>query len=565
VVIRTKTLLLGLLGLGLALVPARGQDIGAVVESHRLVGLSGSISASMETYTASGIDGRKVPFSWTIAGEPALSVFGISLPFSLVISEQERSFRQPFNQFGVSPNYKWATAHLGYRSLTFSPFTLAGHSFYGAGLELNPGRFRFGAMYGRFQRPVPEDTLATNQDTTDRTPAFLRKGYSVKLGYGTNTNYVDLSWLRAWDDLNSIPCVPLKTDVLPGHNSALGFSIKQQFLRVLSWDMDLGLSHLTRDVRAAPIEPSNWALSFLTRTFGTRLSTAIYLGGQTGLSLQAGPFQARLGYRLVGPDYQTLGAYYAQSDVSALDFTSSLGVLSGKLGLTGTASLQTDNVGRANLLANQRLNWSAGISVSPAQLLGADLQYAEYATRQKPGTIPVPETTRVEQTTHSLTVSPRSSFSTGSLGHSLSASYSLQWVTDRNPLTADQSQSDSRMTTVGYQLSLVPQGLNLSTSVTSASVAAYQNTTSNVGFSLGASKGFINNALSVSLSPALAWTRSGDTLASMTLTSTLGAGYGFWTRHSLTSNLSYTGNFSRASSGKTFAELRGSAGYSVSF
>ncbi|MEQ8338575.1 MAG: hypothetical protein RIA62_14560 [Cyclobacteriaceae bacterium] len=45
------------------------------------------------------------------------------------------SFQQPFNQYGMSPTYKNVTAHIGFRSMNFSRYSLAGHLFLVPGLK----------------------------------------------------------------------------------------------------------------------------------------------------------------------------------------------------------------------------------------------------------------------------------------------------------------------------------------------------------------------------------------------------------------------------------------------
>ena len=67
------------------------------------------------------------------------SIYGLSLPFSFNVSQYSESYEDPFTQFGISPSYKWAKLHLGYRSIQFSPFVFDGQNFLGAGVELNPG------------------------------------------------------------------------------------------------------------------------------------------------------------------------------------------------------------------------------------------------------------------------------------------------------------------------------------------------------------------------------------------------------------------------------------------
>lgn len=69
---------------------------------------------------------RYLPFNYVITGAPVLSLYGMQIPVSFVIGRQQSSFTQPFNQFELSPSYKWVTVHAGYRNLTFSPYTLTG-------------------------------------------------------------------------------------------------------------------------------------------------------------------------------------------------------------------------------------------------------------------------------------------------------------------------------------------------------------------------------------------------------------------------------------------------------
>jgi hypothetical protein len=219
----------------------------AMAYSAGPLSLNGGLSVGVSGYGISGTTARQSPFSWVITGDPSLSLYSISVPFSFVLSEQERSFRQPFDQFGLSPNWRWATAHLGYRNITWSPYTLAGQTFFGAGLELNPGWLRLGAMYGRFRRAVSEDTIAAPPGSVEQTPAYRRAGYALKLGVGRPASYFDLIFLKAADDSLSLPNRPVKTDIMPAENAAFGISARQGIGQVLSLDLDLAASIMNRD------------------------------------------------------------------------------------------------------------------------------------------------------------------------------------------------------------------------------------------------------------------------------------------------------------------------------
>ena len=96
------------------------------------------------------------------------------IPLSFVLSNFENKFYQPFNQFGISPKYKWATLHLGYRNLTYSNYTLAGHRILGAGFDLKPKNFRIGFMYGQLRRSASIDS------SMNANPMYVRPAPSLQ-------------------------------------------------------------------------------------------------------------------------------------------------------------------------------------------------------------------------------------------------------------------------------------------------------------------------------------------------------------------------------------------------
>ncbi|TAE37181.1 MAG: hypothetical protein EAY66_06245, partial [Sphingobacteriales bacterium] len=158
------------------------QDI-AEMGKQKPFAINGSLGLGLGTYNVTGIPQRQRNFSYVLNGAPTVSLYGVSFPFSVVVSDQQQTYAQPFNQYGISPTYKWATFHAGWRSIEFSPFTLAGHNFLGGGVELNPRKFRLGFVYGRFNKAIedaPNQPLALAQQAT-----YKRMGYSAKLGYGT--------------------------------------------------------------------------------------------------------------------------------------------------------------------------------------------------------------------------------------------------------------------------------------------------------------------------------------------------------------------------------------------
>ncbi len=118
----------------LGVVMAQGQDIENLKDAKPLE-IKGSLSATAIYFDVNGRKSSRQPFSWLLQGSPVFYIYGIALPVNIVVSEQERDFRQPFNRFGISPTYKWVKLHAGYQNLNFSTYSLAGHAITGRALS----------------------------------------------------------------------------------------------------------------------------------------------------------------------------------------------------------------------------------------------------------------------------------------------------------------------------------------------------------------------------------------------------------------------------------------------
>jgi len=523
----------------------------------------GSLSLELTGYGSSGVVARRVPFSWSVTGDPALAVYGISLPFSFVLSEQERSIRQPFNQFGLSPSWRWATLHLGYRNLTWSPYTLAGRTFLGGGMELNPGLLRLGAAYGRLQRAVKEDTVAVHPDSVEQTPAYRRAGYAVRLGVGRPANYFDLIFLRAADDSASLPGRPTRTVLMPAENAVLGVSSRQQVGRLLDFYLDLAASLYTRDQAAAPILTDIPVLKTLSRISQPRASSQYFLAGRGGANLTLGKFSAGLQYERVEPEYPSMGANDLATDLSRLTVSPRLDLLANRLMLSGSAGTQSDNLLHTKRATTSRLIWSAQAGIYPSQTLGLDLQYSNYATGQKPGTAPVNDTTRLDQVNQSLTVSPRLTWVGAGASHNLFLTLNYTGLSDANSITRSQNNSAATVLALGYGLGTA--GFSLSGAGTFSNSTAGETRNSVTGFSLTATKPLLNQRLSIYLTPAVSWLSLNRVAAATTLTAQAGADLRLGSHHTFRAGLSFLSNQAQASGQTSFSELSASTGYGFGF
>src|SRR5690606_29578971 len=294
---------------------SHGQDVEGIGQQEPIK-ISGMLAANLSFFDAQGRPSNREEFTWYLTGNPTLEVYGITLPFSFTVSEQQRDFRQPFNQFGVSPYYKWIKAHIGYRNVVFSPFTLGGHTIAGAGVELTPGKFRFGVMYGRLFKAI--QAIGNPDGSFVSTPSFRRTGGALKIGYGTDQNFVDLIVLSAKDDPGSIDYSGPENDITPAGNLVTGVYTKQRFLKNFQLEFELAQSVYTHNTDLT--DPDTLEGSALTKPFSflmddKNISTRHNKALEGSLGYGKEDFNIRIRYKEIDPDYQSMGAYFFHNEI----------------------------------------------------------------------------------------------------------------------------------------------------------------------------------------------------------------------------------------------------------
>jgi hypothetical protein len=151
-----------------------GQDISKF-NLKQPVKVNGGLTATNTFYSSQGMAARRDPYYWMLSGNINFNLFGVlSVPISVQVSQQNRSYTQPFNQFGMSPRYKAWTAHAGYRSVQYSTYSVGGSQWLGGGLEYSPEKHPVYAsvLYGRFQKGVNEQVT---DGLVSGTPAYERQ------------------------------------------------------------------------------------------------------------------------------------------------------------------------------------------------------------------------------------------------------------------------------------------------------------------------------------------------------------------------------------------------------
>ncbi len=357
-----------------------GQDIENLIKDakNRLeappLKISGGINSSLQLYSITGMENRADPLMWRIRANFRMDFLGFKVPVSGIFSTKSTVFNYQLPAFafaGMSPSYKWATLHLGDRTMTFSPYSLSGHSFRGIGVELKPGDFRFSALHGRLKRARAED-LGKLQNIES---PYRRMAWGIKMGYDNGQDELAISLFNARDDAESVEIY----DSIPYHpaeNVVLGFNGKKQFGKSLFLAVEFAHSIFTQN-QNAPARSGR--LNFLQRAGGliTPLNATSYNNAlKTKLGFQTNFGTMAFEYERIDPHYRSLGTLFFNNDLE--NFTGGLTAsffkkkvhFSGKFGIqrnnlsgneTNTTTRFIGNI-NANATINNRMNVSLAYS-----------------------------------------------------------------------------------------------------------------------------------------------------------------------------------------------------------
>lgn len=438
----------------------RSQDLSNIAKKDP-VKFSGGIGISANMFGTSQDINRRSPFSYGINANPTLTLYGLRIPFSVSIRNSQLNYSKPFNRFGLSPQYKWIRLHLGHRSMQFSPYTLSGHTFIGGGVELTPGNFRFAALYGRFQNHLAQqDTLLYG---AKRLATPKRIGYGVKVGFGSDQNFVDLMLFKAKDKVEGY-FLPdsIDSDLRPAENLAIGIQTKATLFKQLSVGFNVGGSVFSEDQRAEPIEIEK-TYQKLTQTFLTPNSTSRFaFAGDAFARLRIQSFTIGIKYKRVEPFYRTLGSYYTRDDFQNITFNTSFSAFKRKVNLDGSFGVQQNNLYNTRLFTNLRKIASVNLNVRPSSLGGVNIQYSNYQQDQNPGLIAVDDTLRYAIASNNLSIVPNLVFRTPSQNtHTISFAYIGFDLKDLSEFYDNPQNTSTKNLSISYRFKSKQSGFGL--------------------------------------------------------------------------------------------------------
>jgi hypothetical protein len=550
------------------------QDIGSIGKSKPLT-ITGGVSLNQILYGVSGIKSRRDPYSYFASGNVNFSLYGWNVPLSFSLSNQGTSFQQPFNQYSLHPTYKSITAHAGYISMSYSPYTVSGHIFLGGAVDVAPeeGKWKVSALYGRFLRGVEEDTSKTNA-----VPTYRRMGYGVKAGYGVGGNSIDVTMFHAKDQINSIHyIIPDSAGILPQENLVASIAGSKTFLEHFVVKAEIASSAITRDTRTEESSQSKNVLSKTGFLYTPRLSSSYYKAIKGSLDYQFDAYSIGVGYERVDPEYRTLGAYFFNNDLESYTVNGAGSILEGKMSVAASAGLQHDNLDKSKISTMRRAVGSVNVNYAPSERLNLSASYSTFNTYTniRSQFVDINELTpydnldtlKYTQLSKSATLSAMYALSNSKeKRQSINLNLSVQNAADKQGDVQQNSGTQFYNANAAYALNIAPKNMTVSVSFNGTFNESPGFETTTIGPTASVSKGFFEKRLRTTLSSSYNNTFNNGTSINTIINGRVGCTYSIQKKHNLNLGLVVVNRDSKSGTGTNgFTEFTGTLGYSYSF
>jgi hypothetical protein len=546
-----------------------GQNLGAVGNSKPLK-ISGGISGNQILYAAQGISARRNPYNYFLGGNVNFNIYEFNIPVSFNFSNQNISVQQPFNQVSLHPVYKWVTAHVGFVSMNFSPYTLSGHIFKGAGVDLAPTeKLKVSAMYGRLLRAVLPDTSNTRNQ-----PSFARYGYGTKVTYSASNNFIELTAFRAKDDVNSLPFVPEQQNVLPQENIVLGVAGGISVFKKITAKYELANSAITTDARAESSDRKFY--DQLRPLFTPRTSTSYYKAMKGLINYNGNGYGFGVGYERIDPQYKTLGAYFFNNDMENITINLNTSLLGGKANIGGNVGTQRDNLDHTKITTMRRAVGSVNLSVTPGQNLSLTITYSNFQTytNVRSQFVKINQLT-VYDNLDTLNFTQISENANASLNYTLKSSkekrqtlfgnVSLMRAADKQASVTQNSGSQFINVNAGYSLNLTQQNLSISPTFNLSRNESLSSNSLTTGPSLSVSKTAMDKKLRITLSANANRAYIEKKFTNQVVTVRTMLSYVVKKKHNINVSLVGVDRTAQVQGLTKFKEFTGTMGYSYSF
>lgn len=515
----------------IGIVSVSAQDISQIAKNDPLL-ITGSIGTNNTYFHSSAGNNYMSPLSNSVFANLNINVYGFSLPFSIYFSNDNLNFNYPQFSFNLSPSYKNFTAHFGQSSMPFSNYIL-NMSFNGVGLEYKGPKFRASAFYGVLRRAVNDDPESPNP----RRAQYKRYGWGFSAGYGKNGNSIDIYFLRAYDSEGSIDEY-WRQYYRPQENLVVGLKGQVSLWNRVSLSANMATSAFTADTESQKVTTGE-ATRF-DKIFEPRYTSRVRFAGDAALNFSFPWMNASVFYKIIQPDYVSLGTYYTSNNYHSLGVNLST-TLFRRLSLSAAFSGQADNLSNEQIYTTKGFVYNANANWRITNNLNIAAMYNGFLQTQSDGTAPVDETTRVHRILHSFSMMPTYNLTGDLLDHSIGLSGNFTQNKDLNKFSIGQTDVKTLALGANYNINVKPWEMNFGLSLSHQGSKGFNTEYTSEVASLSTGRSFLKEKnLNASATVSLCYNKVKHQSKNLSMALDLSAGYTLKKNHTFSFSASFS-------------------------
>lgn len=421
----------------------------------KVTGTMGLYADFYKMNSDSSIMARRPSELYRLVCSPTISYGQFSLPFVINVSPQNTSLvtpvpdfknfgqfmRNPLNQIGIAPKYKWVQLLLGSQTSRYSDLSFGDQMVFGAGIRLDPGKFRFEFFGGTSRQAIEEDTLRRIVG------AYKRTLYSGKIGFGKEeASHFYLIGGYAIDDINSLRSNPVYTR--PANGLMLSLDYKAMLSKKVYIRGEMAGSLFSRDIRSKEIKDA--VVPIPGSIFTSRESTRMDGAAIFAIGKDSKVFGIKATGKYIGDGFVPLGYPFMQTDRLEVTVDPRVSLFKSKLNITGGVGERINNLTNTRGSTATQVIGYANVSAQITEALNLSGNFSNFGFRNTVRN----DSFRIEMVTMSYGVSPSYTLNLGSTINLFSFSYSHDQFRDYNIVSGSLNDNDANSGMFTYNLAL---------------------------------------------------------------------------------------------------------------
>lgn len=487
---------------------SQGGESSVISTVQSWIKISGEAGTYGEVYSISGMSSRRPPTTGRIFIRPVLTILdNFNLAFDFFLSTEGSAAKQQMDQIGIHPAWSWGQAHIGDFSQDFSRYTLSGITIRGGGFEINPGIFRLQIVGGQSQRMV---------DNGPYESAYARYLVGMKIGIGkSESSFFDINIVRSRDDLSSISrdkfmsfqkdsvqvdsgyiskVDTIYSGVTPQENLIVGTNFQLKlFSGMIQLRGEAAGSVYTKDMYSQNFKIEKMP-EIVGEIYTAKLSSNLDYAYNADLIFQERTVNAKIGYRLIGPGYTSLGLPSLINDKKIIDGGLGLNLFQGTLIIQTKYGRQTDNVVKQKLFTITRNEFAVTTSIIPVREVMLTVNFVNNSFENDNTN----DTLKLSNLNNAYNFTGTYQFALFNLNHIVLASYAYQVYKDKNILRLNNNVN-SQNVMINFS-TMISQDWTVSTGFQLNTVSVQTQNNSTLGLSARVTNKMFSNRLNNSLS-----------------------------------------------------------------